>query len=162
MNEFFDWHPEKEKYTHFYFFIFLISLRFTFGNGCCHITRINNRSGNEPKPFHPVFPPNQVFFYPMFQNTLMITCSTSFQGAVNTYQKCDQICLKKSLYAQSCSVTQLPCPTTPQPLLCALLSSSPGRLPSWCPVLGQGRTGLPPPLHSGSTDLTKWPAEAGK
>lgn len=41
----------------------------------------------------------QMFFYQMFQNMLMITCSTCFQGAVNTYQKRDQIFLKKSLYA---------------------------------------------------------------
>lgn len=85
----------------------------------------------------------QVVFNQMFQNTLMITCYTNFQGAVNTYQKCDQIFLKRKVSRhKSHSIPQLP--LVPQlPRHSAVLASPhrahpPRMLPHMCLALAQG------------------------
>lgn len=107
------------KKTHTHIFLSFISPSFTFGNGCCHVTRINGRSGNEPKPFNPVLLYNANVF---LSNVPKYANDHLQQGAVNTYQKCDQTFLKKSLCAHSCSIS-------PLPLLSQLPSPPPLRSP---------------------------------
>lgn len=50
----------------------------------------------------------QMFFYQMLQNMLIITCSTNFQGAINTYQNFFQLFSRKVSVHINCSTSWLP------------------------------------------------------
>lgn len=86
----------------------------------------------------------QMFFYQMFQNVLIITCSTNFQGAVEYVPKCDQTFLRRSLCA--CNLlpllSQLPRP----PPLWALLGAS---SPRWGVQCGKGAKRVTTPRPTG-------------
>lgn len=139
MGEFSDWHPEN-KNTHV--FLFFISLGFTFGNRCCHVTKINGRSGNEPKPFNPVFLYNANVFLPNIPKYANVTCSTNFQGAILTKNVIKLFSRKASMHT-NCSISRLPLlsqlPRTPSSVLsCPQRLHAPGRVPQRCPVQGKG------------------------
>lgn len=61
-----------EKKTHAtHIFLSFVSLTFTFENECCPIIKINGRSGNEPKPFHPALLYNAKVFLFFFKKIIL-------------------------------------------------------------------------------------------
>lgn len=111
----------KIKIPMFFFSSFLWVLHL---ETCCHVTKINGRSGNEPKPFNPVFLYNANVFLPNIPKYANDHLQYKFSGSY-TYQKCNQTFLKESFYAHK--LFHIPASsslTAPQnPFLCALLSS---------------------------------------
>ena len=98
MCEFSNWHPENKNTHIFLSFICSISLSSTFGNRYCHITRIDGRSGNEPKLFSPVLLYNANVFLshiPKYANHLL---QHTFSGSYTYLPKFLQT-FKKSLHA---------------------------------------------------------------
>lgn len=84
----------------------------------------------------------QMFFYQTFQNMLMITCSTNFQGAILTKNVIKLFSRKASMHT-NCSISRLPLlsqlPRTPSSVLsCPQRLHAPGRVPQRCPVQGKG------------------------
>lgn len=66
----------------------------------------------------------QMCFYQTLQNMLIITCSTNFQGAINTYQNFFQLFSRKVSVHINCSTSWLP-----------LLSQLPRPPALWSPLL---------------------------
>lgn len=106
----------RRKMHIFLFLIVFISPSFIFGNGCCHITRINGSSGNEPKPFNPVLLYNANVFLSNVPKYANHHLQHKFSESYKYLPKCDQTSLKKSLGAHELLHTLASSPlTTPQP-----------------------------------------------
>lgn len=152
MSEFSDWHPEKKNTN---IFLFFVSPSFTFGNGCCHITRINGRSGNEPKPFNPVLLYNANVFLPNAPKYANHHLQHKFSGSYKHLPKFLPTFLKESVCAHKLLHVLASSPLTTPQAPCFVISSPRGFFPqvgcaTGAPCEERGRAGLSPsvPLSS--------------
>ena len=164
MCEFSDWHPENKNAHVSLSFICSISPSSTFGNRYCHITRIDGRSGNEPKLFSPVLLYNANVFLSHIPKYANHQLQHTFSGSYTYLPKFLQTFLKKSLRAH----TLLQAPgflsshNSPAP---SFVISSPleegASSPGWGARCEEpGRAGSPPPAPQPTARLEPPPAGA--